>query len=153
MALTRRNIEVLLIRRLGALLTEADLDGSTLDGANHDLADPIGWAVRQCGGTVANFVSVADDDVATVAAADYDKLLDLAEYRTLQSVSGNLAVVDIQIGPRKESLSQLGEQVEQRLARKLKQIQMDYDFGLGALEAGVIGLDIAAKLTDGWENV
>ena len=149
MSLTRIKVETILIRRLGGLLTEAELDGTSTDGGNLDLNDPIGWAIRQCSGTVTNFTTVSDADLASVSSADYDKLLDLAEYRTLQSISGNLAVVDIQVGPRRESLSQLVERIEARIARKLKQIQTDYGFGLGTLEAGVIGLDFMTKGTDG----
>lgn len=148
MTLTRAAAETILIRRLGGLLTGAELDGTTASGSNTDLNDPIGWAVRRCGGSVVNFASVADADVATVASADYDQLLDLAEFRTLVSISGNLAVVSITVGPRREELSDLVDLVEKRLARKRKQIESDYAFGLGTLEAGVISLDFASKGTD-----
>jgi hypothetical protein len=146
MSLTRPNVEALLIRRVGKLLDEADLDGTTVDGTNIDLADPIGWAVRQCGGTVDNYTAVDDDDLTTVS--DYDKLLDLAEYRTLQSIGGSPVFVSIQVGQRREELSKLADSVDKRLERKLAQIQRDYGFGLGSLEAGVISLDFAAKGTD-----
>lgn len=146
MTLTRATFEQLLLRRLSGLMSEAGMDVISNLGNNPDLNDPIGWAIRQCSGTVADFTTVANTDVATVAAADYDKLLDLAEYRTLQSISGNLAVVDIQVGSRRESLDQLVERVEARIARKLKQLQQDYGFSLGTLEAGVIGLDFMQTL-------
>lgn len=139
MSLTRANCETILVKRLGALLSEASL-AVTIVGSNADLNDPIGWAVRQCGGSVASVTSVADADVATVAASDMDKLLDLAELRTLETISGNLAGTDIKVGPRSENLDLLAQRVEQRLARKQTQLQRDYGFGLGTLEAGVIRL-------------
>lgn len=145
MSLTRANVETILIRRLGKLLTEAEMDGDTNNGTNLDLNDPIGWAVRQCGGTVANVTNVAASDVATIGAADYDKLFDLAEYRALQNISGNLASVDIRVGSRQESFNQLAERVEARIARKKAQLQQEYSFGLGTLEAGVINLDFQQK--------
>lgn len=145
MSLTRANVEAILIRRLGKLLTEAEMDGDTTNGTNLDLNDPIGWAVRQCGGSVANPVNVAASDVATIGAGDIDQLFDLAEYRTLQNISGNLASVDIRVGSRQESFNQLAERVEARITRKKAQLQQEYSFGLGTLEAGVINLDFQQK--------
>ena len=144
MTLTRADAEIILVKRTGALLTEADLDGTTNDGSNADLNDPIGWAVRRCGGTVSDFVAISDTDVATVGSTDYDKFLDLVEYRTLQSISGNLAVVDIKSGPFDEKLSQLVKQVEERLKRKAEQLKADYGFnvsftGLGFRETDDTG--------------
>jgi hypothetical protein len=145
MSLTRAGAETLLIRRLGKLLTEAGLDGTTLNGSNADLADPLGWAVRQCGGSVANIANVADTDLAGIAASDTDKLLDLAEYRTLQSLSTSPVFINIQVGSRREDLSKLADMIDKRLERKLAQLQQDYDFGIGGLEGGVIALDFMSK--------
>jgi hypothetical protein len=148
MAVTRANVEAILVRRLGALLTEAGLDGTTVSGSNLDLSDPIGWAVRKLGGSVANVVSVADADLAGIGADDYDQLFDLAEFRALESVSNHLVQVDLQVGPRSEKFSQLMAAVEGRLARKRKQLEVDYGFGLGTLEAGVVALDFMENLED-----
>jgi hypothetical protein len=141
MAITRANVESILIRRLGALLTEAGLDGTTVDGSNVDLNDPIGWAVRQADGSVDDPATVDDEDVQTVATADLDKLLDLAEYRALESISGNLNLVDIESGPFRQSFNQLRVGLEQRIARKRKQLERDYDFGDSGFAASVIELD------------
>jgi hypothetical protein len=122
---------------VGKLLTEADLDGTTVNGSNADLNDPIGWAIRKCGGSVASVVAVADSDVAGVSTDDLDKFFDLAEFRALESISGNLAVVTITAGPRTEHLSDLAKLVEQRLARKRKQLLEDYGVGAPELQAGV----------------
>ena len=54
MAHTRASIEAILIRRCGRMLAATELDGSTIDGSNADLNDPIGWAIRQLGGAVAS---------------------------------------------------------------------------------------------------
>lgn len=145
MSLTRANVEVILIRRLGKLLTEAELDGDTNSGTNLDLNDPIGWAIRQCGGSVASVVNVSSSEVSAIGATDYDKFFDLAEYRALQNISGNLASVDIRVGSRQENFDQLAERVEARIARKKMQLQQDYGWGLGTLEAGVINLDFQQK--------
>jgi hypothetical protein len=143
MSLTRANIESVLIRRVGKLLAAADLDGTTVSGSNGDLNDPIGWAIRQCGGTVASVVSVADGDCASVDDTDVDKLLDLAELRTLETIEGNLDGVDITVGPRSESLNQLSVRVRMKLDAKRDQVRRDYGFNVATLSAGVVTLDFA----------
>lgn len=139
MAITRAQAETILVRRAGSLMSEAGL-AVTIAGSNADLNDPIGWAVRQLGLTVATITSVADSDLSGVSADDYDQFLDLAEYRLLQNISGNLAVTDLEVGPRNEKLDQLVNRLEQRITRKKAQLQQDYGFGLGSLTAGVISL-------------
>lgn len=143
MALTRANVEAILIRRVGKLLTAADLNGTTMDGMNADLNDPIGYAVRRLGGTVASVVQVVDADLAGIASDDYDQLFDLAELRTLETIAGNLDDVDITLGPRSESLSQLASQVDKRIEKLAEKVQRIYGVDVGTLSAGVIGLDFA----------
>jgi hypothetical protein len=141
MAITRANVEAILVRRVGKKLTAAGLDGTTVTGANADLNDPIGWALRQAGYAVASIVAVADADLANVAIDDTDKILDLAELRTLESVHENLNLVDFRLGPRAESLSQLAEQVEKEIARKRSCVQREYGMGLGSISGGAISLE------------
>lgn len=125
MALTRAQCEVELLSRCGKLLTAASLDGVTANGSNPDLNSPLGYAIRMCGGTVADPSNVADSDLSTLSSV-FDKLSDLAEYRTLENISGNLDLVDISEGPHRESLGQLAERVEKRLARLQEKLQKTY---------------------------
>lgn len=141
MSLTRAAIEKILVRRCGALLTEAGLDGTTDDGTNHDLNDPIGWAIRNAGGSVDDVTAVVDDDTARVATDDIDKCLDLAELRTLESISGNLPRVDIESGPFSQKFNQLRVGLEQRIARKRKQVKSDYDFGSAGSAINSVAFD------------
>lgn len=145
MALSRANVETILIRRCGRLLTACDLDGTTVSGANGDLNDPIASALRTLGYTVASRVSVVDADLAGVASGNEEALLDVAELRTLESALQNLDVVDVQVGPEKESLSQLGTRLEKAIDRKRAQVQRDYGIGLSTLSAGVITLGFAEQ--------
>lgn len=140
MSVTRTDAEGVLVRRCGRLLTAAGLDGSTATGANADLNDPIGWAVRQLGGAVASVASVTDADLAGVATDDLDALLDLAELRALESALGNLDVVDVAVGPERESLGQLGGRLEKAIERKRAQVQREHGIGASTLTAGTIRL-------------
>lgn len=142
MTLTRANIEVIIVKRCGPLLTAAGM-ATTVSGSNADLNDPIGYAVRKSGGTVTNFVSVGDADITTIGTADNDQLLDLAELRTLESILGNLDDVDIRVGPRDEKLSQLRTDTEKRLERLQKRIADEYGIGGVTVEAGSVAMDFA----------
>lgn len=140
MTITRANVEAILVQRTGPLLTAAGMDGTTVSGANASLNDPIGYAIRKLALTVASIASVADSDLSGVSVDDYDKLLDLAEYRTLESILGNLDDVNISVGSRSESLGQLSDQVEKKMDRLVARIEREYGIGLGTLQAGVINL-------------
>lgn len=143
MAITRPNVEAVIVARCGALLIAAGLDGTTVDGTNASLNDPIGAALRKAGYTVSNIASVANADLAAVVVGDYDKVLDLAELRTLESILGNLDDVDIKLGPRSESLSQLAAMLEKRIDRLQDKVEEEHGIGLSSLQAGVIALDFA----------
>lgn len=148
MALTRENIETVLVKRCGALLTAAGLNGTTHDGSNADLDDPIAVALLELGITPASITHPVDADCAHVSATDTLKCFDLAEVRTLESILGNLDEVNITVGPRSESLSDLAKQVEQKLARLQAQLLRKYGIGQGTLTAGIITLDFAQKGDD-----
>jgi hypothetical protein len=125
------------------------MDGMTTDGSNLSLNDPIGFAVRKLGLTVVDLANFADGDLAAVSATDYDQLLDLAEYRTLESILGNLDDVNISVGSRSESLGQLSDQVEKKMERLAGRIQREYGLGVGSLSAGVIGLGFQEQVGEG----
>lgn len=143
MTLTRANTEFLLEARAGPLLTAADMDGSTVDGTNVDFNDPIGRAVRDLGHTVTSRILVADADIAAVTVAEEEEFLDAAELHTLEAILGNLDDVDIRVGPRDEKLSQLAEQVERKIKRLRKKMDLLYGYGLAVPVAGYITRDLA----------
>jgi hypothetical protein len=145
MTITRANVEEVLIRRCGKLMTAADLDGVSYFGANADLNDPIGWALRQMEYSVASLVNVSDVDLADVTDAEVDQLLDMAEYRLMENIEGNYDDVDISASGRSESLSQLMVQVTKRLERLKAKIETLYGLGLSTLDGGVITLDFVEK--------
>jgi hypothetical protein len=147
MALTRANVEAILIRRLGGIFEAVGLDGATVDGSNEDLNDPIGWALRQLGKPTADPTAVSDADVAAVGADDYDALFDLAEWRALETAHGAAVdLVDLTTGPRTERLSDIATAIERKAARLREALAAR---GLGpaveTVTAGVWSLDFAEK--------
>lgn len=143
MTITRSQVERMLIRRCGKLLTAADLDGETFNGTNEDLNDPIGCALRQCGYGVSDIASVENVDLAAVTDDRIDQLLDLAELRTLENIEGNYDDVDISATERSESLNQLLKQVQAKIERLREKVKQQYGIGLGELGSGVLTLDFA----------
>ena len=142
MTLTRANIEAILVQRCGAYMTAAGMV-VTVAGSNANLNDPIGYAVRMSGGTVASYVAVADADILTVDSTDYDKLLDIAELRTLDSVATNLDDVDLTVGPRSEKLNQLALNLQAIMERKATRVEKSYGIGAPLIGTGAIVLDFA----------
>ena len=138
MALARANCEAVLVKRLKVLMEVAELE-VTFAGSNDDLDDPLAWAVRRVGGSTADISTVTDAELAAVSTDDYDDFIDLAEYRTLRNILGNLDLVDISAGPRAEKLSQLADQVRVMLEAREAFVA---DF-VAPLTAGYLSLDFA----------
>src|SRR5512136_2373867 len=144
MTITRANAEAVLIKRTGHLLTVAGLDGTTVDGTNADLGDPIAFALRQIGLTVATAGTPTTAEVATVPAADVDEFLDLAELRTLQTIlQGVLDLVTTSAGQRVDEYSQLANGLQLRIDRKELEIRRVYGWTAGVIEAGYAYHDFA----------
>jgi len=149
MALTRATLEANLIRRIGHLLTVAGLDGTTVSGSNADLADPIAFALRELGITVATLNSPTDAEVATVAADDHNQLLDVAEIRAMQTaLNCVLDLVNTEAGNRVDEYSQLANGLQLRLDRAELRARRLYGWTAGALEAGYATLDFAQHADD-----
>lgn len=85
---TRAQFEVALIvdRGLGRWNADVGRDGTTRDGTNPDLADPIRRAVRASGFPVASLFSLADSDLTAVGAEDIEEILDRAHLYALIAV-------------------------------------------------------------------
>jgi hypothetical protein len=141
MTVTRANVEEILVQRCGALMSFAGY-AVTVVGSNANLNDPIGYALRQAGYSVASISAVADVDLAAVNDADIDQILDVAEFRTLENISGNLDDVDITNGPESEKFSQVSAALEKRMARLQDKINSAYGTGVTA-NVGSITFDFA----------
>ena len=115
----------------------------TYAGANADLNAPIGYAIRIAGGTVAAPSLVTSTDVATVASADLDLLLDVAELRTLENILAHYALVDAKAGPVEAKSSQLADRLERRIAQIRTWLAQAYGIGgTTRFTSGVLTLDM-----------
>ena len=138
---TRAEIESVLVQRFSLLLTLAGME-TTIAGSNASLNDPIGYALRYCGYTVASLTSVSDADLSAIESTDLDKLLDVAEIRALDNIHGNVvALVDITNGPEKESFSQSAIALEKRIKRLQDKFNENYGTSGTTVRVGVISHD------------
>ena len=144
MSLTRANIEAVLVKRIGNLFDDLGLDGTTTDGTNADLNDPIAYALIELGYGVTDITDVSDTDTAAVSSENYNPLFDLAELRCLLTAYQNaLILVNISVGPRSESLSQKAQQLDKAIQVKRKQLLDDYGIGRGTFTTSTLQLDFA----------
>lgn len=107
---TRANLEQSLIGALGPRLSFVGLDGTTQDGTNASLNDPIRRAVQSMGSVVSNFI-VADADIAPFTGWSLEQLLDYAKLEALQRIAERCTFVDTKVGDGSFDLSQFHEQV------------------------------------------
>jgi hypothetical protein len=145
--ITLEVVETLLLKRAAGRMQSAGMDYQTYPG-NASLVEPLIFALLCMDLVPASMTALSDADFIGVADTDLPKLLDLAELRLLENVAGNLALVDVSVGPRKENLSQLLDQTEKAIARLSSKVQRLYGLGVGSLEAGTVSLDFASKGDD-----
>jgi hypothetical protein len=135
MTLTAANAYDILDDRIGNLM---EFVGKSTNSVGMDFA--LSWAARQLGVSVADYTSITTSEIAATESPDV--FLDLAEYRLLASVLGNLTLVDVQAGPRQEKLSQVAKYIERRMS------SLEARGILALAEPGeytYIQLDLAAK--------
>jgi hypothetical protein len=113
----------------------------TVAGSNIDLADPIGWGLRQLDYTAS--INPTTAQVEAVTDADFDEFLDYVNLALLENISTNLDAVDTTVGPRSEKLDQLTDRVEGRLTRLLEKMRVEYGYGIGTAILGTITHEFA----------
>lgn len=146
---TRAAFEAILVARCGRAMVAAHLDGTTTDGTNAALADPLAYGIRRAGGSVASFGAPGDADVQTVATGDLDMLADVAEYRLLNTILGNvLDQVTLSAGNLRRALSDQAKSLQARVDRKAADVKAQYGLGAATLAGGVNTLDFVQRGDD-----
>lgn len=115
----------------------------TTAGTNEDLNDPICSALMELGCEPVNPGNITDSDLSGIASNRTAELFDRVELRTLENIAGNLDLVDLSVGPRDETLSQLSEQVEKAIERLSTRVARMY--GDTMLTGGTISFDFQEK--------
>jgi len=136
MALTRAQVEQVLVRRTGKFLAALGLSTDS-DGANDDLTDPIAIALVQTGYSVSSIVDPTASEIAAVTSGDTLQFLDLAELRLLETLLSSNTLVDITVGPHSERLGQLQTALAALIKAKREAISVAYataDTSWGAVE-------------------
>lgn len=143
MALTRTQCAKLLVRRLKNLLDAANLSTTAVAG-NPDVQAAMSYALRELDYAVDDVNTISASEIGEVSADDYGDVFLLAEYRLLEQIQGNLALVDTDVGPRGQKLSQLALQVDRMLHRR----QAEVDELVSGPSTGTINLDFATHGDD-----
>ena len=146
MSITRAQVETRLLARAKKRMAFVGMDSTTANGTNADLNDPLATALDWMGLPPVDGSLVTDADLTSVE--DVNKLLDLAEYRLLQNIVGNVAVVDTQVGQRRQSLGQVATALEAALTRKERDVQRVYGLFVGSLTGGSLSLDFMQEGDD-----
>ncbi len=147
MSITRAQIETELVSRQKERMEMVGM-AVTVVGTNADLNGPMAYAARKMGMAMASAVTVSDADLTALAVEDLDEFCDLAEYRLLLNIKGRFSMVDIKVGPRSESLSQLASALASDIAEKKSALAENYGQGGSTLEAGVIDTNFAQSAAD-----
>lgn len=123
--MNRTQLETVIARRCGSMLTAA---GMLITPQSHsdDLSDPIGWALRTLGVTPSDPTSPSDTEVASIASALTDKLLDYTELRALQNAATRYVAVDESSEGQSISHDQLRKAIENAAERKRIMIEQSY---------------------------
>lgn len=149
MTLTSANFDYLLLRRARKKMAYAGLDAVTADGTNQDLLDGKLEGLRSLGGAPLSPVAVTDADLAGVADRHLPQLVDVAELRTLENILGNRASPDQMADTDNQQWhGKFYDSLEATIARKRKQCERQYGYGLSSLSGGRIGLDFAERFRD-----
>ena len=144
MVLTSANFDFLLLRRTAKKLAYAGLDSATADGSNADLADGKVEGYRSLGLTPASPLNLVDADLAGVADPCVPQLLDVAELRTLENILGNRSSPDQMADTDNQQWhGKFYDSLEATVARKRKQCERQYGYGLSSLTPGVLDLGFA----------
>lgn len=147
MAMTRAEAESVLIRRCGKMLDAAGLDGTTVDGTNADLTDPLGVALRHLGFSPAGLVTVTDSDLSGVDDSNVVEFLDVAALAAMRASLNNWVEPDQIAGQdTRQDLGKLRESLRTSIGAEEKRLADLYNYGVASgIEAGTLTLGFQTR--------
>lgn len=149
MTVTRANAEAALVGRARKKMSMIGF-AVTTTGVNADLDDPFFTALVNMSKTPVGS-AVADVDLAALSTTEYVEFLDRSELRLLESLYQNIDFSDIQVSQRRESLSQVADQLKAAIAALQSKVAAAYADGVPALKMGFIRLSTQARTPPSYE--
>lgn len=142
MPITRATIEASIIKEYGKVMLDVGLDGTTDDGTNADLNDPISMGLDSLGLSLADLSIVADVDFAPISTlAATNQLKAIAKLETLEMILSSWNQPNQSSDTdNSQNLGDLMSIYEERAVGLRAKYQLLYGYGLGSLSAGVIDL-------------
>lgn len=129
MSMTRAQCETVIISRVGGWMRVVGMDGTTHDGGNADLADPIAQMLRSIGYSTLDAINPCDADFAAIPSSNYEQALSVATLFTMRSILGRFSDVDEWAGTDKQSWNDFGERVQKAIDDYQEDLKNRYGFG------------------------
>lgn len=134
----RAAYEAALLSRAGPMMAEVGKDGTTADGNNQALSEPLREGISSLGIYPATFGDVTDEDLAKVAPRDISQVLDIAELTLVGTLHGSFTAVDETISLGSVKVSQNRDAITLSLGNLAQKCMNRYGYGLTAPRAGSI---------------
>lgn len=106
---TLADVQDIVGNRYAALLTLAQAMSG--DEFTPSIEQAVAWSLRALGYPVASLRFATDGELANVADAHLDALLDLTELRMLESIQTGLTAVTVKAGPVQEDYNHLADRL------------------------------------------
>lgn len=154
----RSDIETVIIARIGKILTFVGLDGTTKDGTNVDLNDPIADALETQSLTPISRIAIADADTQRVATGNSQWFLRDVELRALYTVLNQFIYYSETFVDNTERIIEVRQGVEKRvdcLEKEIKHRWGDKAAGFYVGQAGTVvqGSPGTGVVVQPWANV
>lgn len=138
MPMTRAQVETLMVRRLGRLMTYWNLDGSTVDGTNVDVGAALARTLMGLSLTPDDVTSPTDLELEDVAATSYPELLDLTHMYLLEACLDHTDEVREREGVNEQEWNGRIAELRRRYDQKRQEVAERYGEGLGTAGGGAI---------------
>lgn len=150
MAIVVADLQTALANRCGGMFTAAGLDGSATSTL---WLEPIASSARELNITLASPLTVVDADLAGVTQPQVSQLIDVAEFRALESALENFQKVSQKISLGEQAKGEIRDGLENAIERKARYVRDKYGVGRGTLTGGEVCVPFQEPFWPfGWEG-